>query len=554
MASFSSPLVQSNPDTFVYQSGVVGGVLIGDYVNDSSQTPAGSSENMPQPTLVSTVPVSAVLELQSTTGALLIMRMTTTQRNALTTIANGMMIYNTTTTTFQFYQNGSWVSLSAGAGGVVGPGGGSTDSAVALWDGAGGNTLKNSVVIIDGSGNVNGTNTIANAVGTAALPSYTFTGDTDTGMYHSGANLVSFAADGTRHFEVGGAVVAVNYMQVVGSTTGNPVLINALGSDTNISVEVVPKGTGALLNAVGAVATPSYSFVGRTDTGMWSSAAATVDFSSTGGRNLQIQDSAGTTVNYLTVKGSATSAAVVLGTTGSDSAVNLQLFPKGTTTGQVVIPVGAVATPAIAFLGSLGTGIYNSNTNAVGFAANGLLSFEVASTASTVNRIIASGGATNAGNAALQPGFVAAGSDTNIDVSVTGKATGGLAVLASTTGVAGYLKLWNGAANFAGKLVFAALGQNTTLTMNDIGASTGGIPVATTAFVMKSVAGAAAAGGNAAQSFTDAFCTTGSNVIGNWNTQANPVQVLKIVPGNGSFVVTSTGDAGVGTFNYIITK
>ena len=71
---------------------------------------------------------------------------------------------------------------------------------------------------------------------------------------------------------------------------------------------------------------------------------------------------------------------------------------------------------------------------------------------------------------------------------------------------------------------------------------------------MKAVAGAAAAGGAAAQSFTDAFCTSGSNVIGNWNTQTNAVSVFKIVPGNGSFVVTSSGDAGVGTFNYIITK
>ena len=71
---------------------------------------------------------------------------------------------------------------------------------------------------------------------------------------------------------------------------------------------------------------------------------------------------------------------------------------------------------------------------------------------------------------------------------------------------------------------------------------------------MKAVAAAAAAGGAAAQSFTDTFCTTGSSVIGNWNTQANAVSVLKIVPGNGSFVVTSSGDAGVGTFNYIITK
>lgn len=98
------------------------------------------------------------------------------------------------------------------------------------------------------------------------------------------------------------------------------------------------------------------------------------------------------------------------------------------------------------------------------------------------------------------------------------------------------------------------IGQSTVYTIPDIGASTGGVVVSTAAVRLKSVAGAAAAGGAAAQSFTDTFCTSGSNVIGNWNTQANAVSVLKIVPGNGSFVVTSSGDAGVGTFNYVIMK
>jgi hypothetical protein len=98
------------------------------------------------------------------------------------------------------------------------------------------------------------------------------------------------------------------------------------------------------------------------------------------------------------------------------------------------------------------------------------------------------------------------------------------------------------------------MGQSTVYSMGDIGATTGGLVVATSAIRMKAVAGATAAGGAAAQSFTDTFCTSGSNVIGNWNTQANVASVLKIVPGNGSFVVTSSADAGAGTFNYIITK
>ncbi len=98
------------------------------------------------------------------------------------------------------------------------------------------------------------------------------------------------------------------------------------------------------------------------------------------------------------------------------------------------------------------------------------------------------------------------------------------------------------------------MGQSTVYTLADIGASTGGIPVSTAPIKMKAVAKASAAGGAAAQSFTDAFCTTGSVVVGDWVTQANPATVLTIVPGNGSFVVTSDTDAGAGTFSYIITK
>ncbi len=215
---------------------------------------------------------------------------------------------------------------------------------------------------------------------------------------------------------------------------------------------------------------------------------------------------------------------------------------------------GSAAAPSYSFTTHPATGMYYSNTNTVGFAANGLLSFQIASTVGTVNSVIASGGATNAANAALQPGFTAFGSDTNIDVSAVGKGTGGFAVLPSTSAAAGNLKLWNGAGNFYGQLACAALGQTTAYTIPDVGAATGGIVVSTSPVRTKYVAAAAAAGGAAAQSFTDAFCTSVSVVVGNWVTQANAASVLKIVPGNGSFVVTSDADAGVGTFSYSITK
>jgi len=180
----------------------------------------------------------------------------------------------------------------------------------------------------------------------------------------------------------------------------------------------------------------------------------------------------------------------------------------------------------------------------------------------TKTRVVMAGSSTTIG---LMAKFVditgtiddTAGAVSNLgDIYAGASATAGVLRSYPATITSGYLGITGvaNAGNFGIQISNASHAQATVYTFNDIGAATGGIPVATAPFIMKQVAGAAAAGGAAAQSFTDAFCTSASNVIGNWNTQANAASVLKIVPGNGSFVVTSSADAGVGTFNYIIMK
>ena len=55
---------------------------------------------------------SAQLQIGGTTGALLLSRLSTTQRDDdLTTPINGMILYNSSTNKFQGYENGEWVNL-----------------------------------------------------------------------------------------------------------------------------------------------------------------------------------------------------------------------------------------------------------------------------------------------------------------------------------------------------------------------------------------------------------------------------------------------------------
>lgn len=57
---------------------------------------------------------SSLLDLTSTTKGFLTPRMTTTQRNAISNPTNGLMVYDTTTDGYWFYNGSSWVSLAAG--------------------------------------------------------------------------------------------------------------------------------------------------------------------------------------------------------------------------------------------------------------------------------------------------------------------------------------------------------------------------------------------------------------------------------------------------------
>lgn len=172
-------------------------------IYDTGSISGGPVDSVAQMTKVGNVTVNAALEIQSTTGSVLFPRMTTTQKNALPTVTDGMQLFDLTLGKMQFREGGTWVTPSNSGGGIF----------------------------------------IA-AVGSAAAPSYTFTANLNTGMYSSAANTIDFSTSGSREFQIKPSGVSVNYVSVSGSTTGLPVTLQAEGADVNISLNLVSKGTG----------------------------------------------------------------------------------------------------------------------------------------------------------------------------------------------------------------------------------------------------------------------------------------------------------------------
>ena len=61
---------------------------------------------------------SSILELRTTTKGMLIPRMTTTERDAISSPATGLLVYNTTTGKFNYYNGSTWTPLFSGTTGV----------------------------------------------------------------------------------------------------------------------------------------------------------------------------------------------------------------------------------------------------------------------------------------------------------------------------------------------------------------------------------------------------------------------------------------------------
>lgn len=119
---------------------------------------------------------------------------------------------------------------------------------------------------------------------TVTAPTYSWGGDTDTGMSRVGANIVGISAGGTFRLTISGANATTSGIGVAGNVT-------ATRGDFGAQITA----SGLFATTDGAVTVPAIAFDGDRDTGMYRISANRLGF--TAGGNQAI-DCNGTTVNF----------------------------------------------------------------------------------------------------------------------------------------------------------------------------------------------------------------------------------------------------------------
>ena len=182
-------------------------------------------------------------------------------------------------------------------------------------------------------------------LGSAGSPSLQFTGDTNTGVYRPAADTVGLAGAGVDVVRATGAAGGVNYHDLRSQSAGNAPELQAAGTDTNISLRMVPKGTGYVQIAtaggyVDSTIVPGLAFADF-DSGMVQVLSGTVSLVAEGRESARFVASPSAT-NYLFLAASATGATPYLGVAGGDANIDLQLRAKGS--GVVSVATAFVAT------------------------------------------------------------------------------------------------------------------------------------------------------------------------------------------------------------------
>ena len=132
---------------------------------------------------------------------------------------------------------------------------------------------------------------------------------------------------------------AVNYVQIANSATASAPKIKALGTDTNINVDLVPKGTGVARVGTDPILTESST---NTVTNKRLTQPKIDIITDVNGSGILKFNGATTPVNFLRIDNSAAGGRLPFIAVGSDSSIGFEFIPKGTGDVRVYQPSGNV--------------------------------------------------------------------------------------------------------------------------------------------------------------------------------------------------------------------
>jgi hypothetical protein len=104
---------------------------------------------------------------------------------------------------------------------------------------------------------------------------------------------------------------AVNELTLANAATGGSPTLSATGGDTNIGINLTPKGTGGVVFPAGAAGTPAITTSGDLNTGMFFPAADTIAFAEGGAEVARFDSSGNLLVGTTSASYSATNRGVV---------------------------------------------------------------------------------------------------------------------------------------------------------------------------------------------------------------------------------------------------
>jgi hypothetical protein len=201
------------------------------------------------------------------------------------------------------------------------------------------NILDNGLSVVSPwTGNMDaGANRLTNlAAGTVSAPALAW--DADTGLYRSAAGTLDHTLDGVRGLSVTTVASGVNYVLITPAATNTPVLIGAGGTDANISIRLVPVGTGFVIIPAGGYnnsnVVPGVGVNGDNDTGFAQLTTGSIDLVANARTALRASAAASAT-NFIEITPAAASATPFLQAAGGDTNIGLTIDTKGT--GSIVL-------------------------------------------------------------------------------------------------------------------------------------------------------------------------------------------------------------------------